>query len=190
MKALLPLLLCSVSAFAQTPPSCWIVSTAAGYTRGSTEHGQFAAWWCPDAHGDWSRVTLAMRTGYTLQHPTLPASASPADVAAAYWRANVGFNCAVPRRNDPPLLALCDAAANAANDTRPLPPYVVRTNGTAATRPTYPLVAGVRGTVSNGSVPVLDAGGRPTACNPAEKVGSYMQVKRRPGTVALCSATP
>ena len=187
----LALLLFGQAAHAQpATPSCWLVTQAAGYTMGRTAAGQYAAWWCPDAWGDWNRVTLVMRAGYTLIHPTVAATASPASTAAAYWRANVQFSCAVPRSNDPPMLALCDAAANAANETKPPPPFVVRSNGLATTRPTYPLVAGVRGLASNGTVRVLDAGGRPTACNPAQAAGSYMQVKRTPGTVALCSATP
>lgn len=162
---------------------------------GSTDAGRFGAWWCPGEWGDWRAALLVMRTGYALKHPAVSAATSPASVAEAYWRANVSGDClAVDLANsDPAMHGLCVAAYNAARATRPLPPYIVRSNGAYATRPTYPVVAGVRSKTSNGTVPIKDAAGRPTACNKAQtiKEGSsmYMQVKRTVDTVALCAAS-
>jgi hypothetical protein len=174
-------------------PSCWTVNGAVGYSMGKSSEGMYAAWWCPDAAGDWALFTLIMRTDYVLKHPATLPGAAPADVALAYWRENVTIDCGapVPTQTD---ANLCNAARTAGMATRPPPAFVVRPNGTAKTRPTYPLVAGVRGTVSNGTVSILDATGRATACNPNEKIGTgastYMQVKGIPGTVALCKAAP
>jgi hypothetical protein len=196
MKRTLALILAAAALHANaatTPPDCWTVSGATGYTMTTTDDGVIAAWWCPDSFGDWSLVTLTMRAGYVLKHPAIPASAAATDIALAYWKENVTIDCAVPTPTQADA-NLCNAAKAAGLKTRPAPQFVVRPNGTAKTRPTYPLAGGVRGTVSNGSVDVIDATGRPTACNPAEKlvVGSstYMQVKRTPGTVALCKAGP
>jgi hypothetical protein len=181
------LMFCATAAHAAPePPSCWLVTNAKGYTVGSSDAGQFAAWWCPDGAGDWDMALLVSRSGYTLKHPTLPAGASPAATADAYWRANVAVDCFTVIA-DAAMSGLCDRAWDAGRLTRPLPPFIVRPNGTALTRPTYPVINGVRSTLSNGTVPILDAHGRPTACDPVQKLGSYMRVKRTPDLVALCS---
>lgn len=182
------LLLCGPTVMSMTvpSPSCFVVSGAAGYTMGTTEDGRHSAWWCLRGHGDYEMALLVMKAGYVLIHPTVPVAATPVETALAYWNANVTESCFVTNP-DEAVHRLCDAAYSAALATRPLPPFVVRTNGTALTRPTYPVVNGVRSLTSNGVVSVRDARGRPTPCNAAQKLGSYMQVKRTPDLVALCS---
>lgn len=183
------LLLASQASAQPTPPTCSPITTAKGFTAAAFTIGKMAAYWCPDAWGDWTMVTQAARSDYTLKHPTW--GATPAAIVEAYWRENVTVNCAAPGDGD--LALLCAEARHAALQTRPLPPYIVRVNGTSATRPTYPVVAGVRSKTSNGSVPIRDARGRPVACNAAQSVkegsSTYMQVKRTANTVALCGAS-
>ncbi len=181
------LLLCGFAHAGTVPsPSCFVVSGASGYTMGTTEDGRHSAWWCLRGDGDWSMALLVMKAGYVLIHPVVAATATPVETALAYWNANVTERCFVTNP-DEAVHRLCDAAYSAGLGTRPLPPFVVRTNGVAPTRPTYPVVNGVRSMTSNGVVLVRDAQGRPTPCNPAQKLGSYMQVKRTPDLVALCS---
>lgn len=191
MKTLLLLLLLLGSpAQAQTlppePAECYVTSGARGYTMGQTPDGTYGAWWCLDTvTADWKMAFVFARTNYVLVHPQVPAGTSDLDTLKAYWVANVTLGC---NAADAAITRLCDAAHNAALDTRPLPPFIVRPNGLALTRPTYPVVNGVRSTTSNGTVPILDPYGRATGCNPVERLGNYMRVKSTPGTVALCSA--
>lgn len=179
---------------APEPPNCWVVTDARGYTIGSTDAGRFGAWWCPGAWGDWALARLVVRTGYALKHPAVSAATSPASVAEAYWRANVATDCLAPglAASDPAMYGLCAAAHTAALATRPLPPWIVRPNGSYATRPMYDLVGGVRSKTASGSVLIRDATGRPTACNHAVRVveggNVYAQIPHvEPVRVALCS---
>jgi hypothetical protein len=147
------------------PPTCWLVSGATGYVTGTNADGRYAAWYCPTEWG-WSRVTLVMRPDYVLNHPALPAGASATDTAVAYWNANVNFNCAVPNRNDPALLRLCDLAYNDSLNTRPLSRWIVAPYPGATYRATYPTslpVDGVRNKTSNGRV-LITTDAAPTPC--------------------------
>jgi hypothetical protein len=148
--------------------------------------GAWSGFWCPDGIGDWRAVVMAAPLGYRVEMPT-SAAGTPADVAVAYWNANVKVPCA-----DASIVSLCNAAKTALEATRPLPPWIVRPNGSYTTRPIYDLVNGVRSKTASGSVNIKDASGRPMACNYAVRVveGSsvYAQIPNvEPVRVALCS---
>jgi hypothetical protein len=190
----LTLALCAPLARAQVKlPPCWPTLGGQGYVEGAQAGalaGEWAAWWCLGADGDWHRVMLVARAGYAVQPPAAAASADQASRWSARWSANVRQSCSTT--TDVVLIDLCAAATRAARATMPLPPWIVRPNGSYTTRPMYDLVGGVRSKTASGSVPIRDASGRPTACNYAVRVveGSsvYAQVPRvTPVRVALCS---
>lgn len=190
-------LLFSFSAQAQfagsrlTPPACFLMNGAAGFALKKvpeTGHGH-VTWWCPNDWGDWRLYRLVWVAGTPIVHPSAR-GADAEQVGGDYWRINVKQTC--DSTIDVVLIDLCATAMRHAWTTLPLPPYVVRSNGSYATRPTYPVVNGVRSKSSNGSVLVKSADdGRPTACNPVQTIregsSTYMQVKRTVNTVALCS---
>jgi hypothetical protein len=179
------------SAQVKAPP-CWPTLGGQGYVegeQGTPLAGAWAAWWCLGSQGDWRLVVVVAKAGYVPQ----PAASSAGDQASrwsARWSTNVREHC--DTTVDVVLIDLCAAARRAARATLPLPPWIVRANGSYTTRPMYDLVAGVRSKTASGTVSIRDASGRPTACNYAVRVveGSsvYAQIPNvEPVRVALCS---
>lgn len=173
-------------------PPCWPTLGGQGYVEGEQAGqlaGEWAAWWCLGPDGDWRRVIVVAKAGYVAR----PASSAATDQASrwsARWTANVRESCSTT--SDVAVIDLCAAATRASTRTMPLPPWIVRPNGSYTTRPMYDLVNGVRSRTASGTVNIRDASGRPTACNYAVRVveGSsvYAQIPNvEPVRVALCS---
>lgn len=190
--ALVLALVAPIAAAQPKAPSCWPTLGGQGYVEGSQGAplaGDWAAWWCLGAQGDWGLVRVVAKAGYS----PLQAAGTAGDQAArwsARWAANVTEDCRTTA--DVVLIDLCAAATRAARATMPLPPWVVRQNGSYTTRPLYDLVNGVRSRTASGTVNIVDPSGRPTACNYAVRVveGSsvYAQIPNvEPVRVALCS---
>jgi hypothetical protein len=173
-------------------PACWPTLGGQGYVEGTQAAplaGDWAAWWCLGPQGDWRLVRVVAKAGYAPLQAT-SAATDQASRWSARWSANVREHCATTV--DVVLIDLCAAAMRAARATLPLPPWVVRPNGSYTTRPIYDLVNGVRSRTASGTVNILDASGRPTACNHAVRVvegsSTYAQIPNvEPVRVALCS---
>lgn len=134
---LLVSLLALLNAQAQTPPPsastpatsielppCWpanIGGKGTAIVSGDTGKATWFGWWCPLTDGSWSRHGFVSSYGYVLRHPTV-LTGTPADWAAAYWRANVGQVSTVA------LFQAQDAMANTMQLYRPA-------NGSASAPP-------------------------------------------------------
>lgn len=84
-------------------PSCWperIGGTGKGFVSGKFEgpeggsvtKGQYAGWWCElpgEPRGQWRMAALWGGLNYVVIHPDIPAGSTMAQIAAAYWTANV-----------------------------------------------------------------------------------------------------